>query len=41
LALTAKLQYKDITESNYSTDNIIDTGLDTAEYFKDQSGQKR
>ena len=41
LDLVAKLQYRDITESDYLTNNMIDTGLNTAEYFKEQSGQKR
>lgn len=41
LDLMAKLQYRDITESDYLTSNMIDTGLNTVEYFKEQSGQKR
>lgn len=41
LDLVAKLQYRDITESDYLASNMIDTGLNTAEYFKEQSGQKR
>lgn len=41
LDLMAKLQYRDITESDYLISNMIDTGLNTVEYFKEQSGQKR
>ena len=41
LGLIVELQYRDITESGYSPNNIIKTGLETVEDFKKQSGQKR
>lgn len=40
LALTAKLQYRNISESNYSG-NIIELGLDSYEIFNKESGKGR
>lgn len=41
LNLIAKLQYRNISESNYSEDNMIDIGLNSLSDFISESGKKK